>query len=82
MALEEKQYPVYKTYRELEGIERYAQEVENLCRRMEEEYHMPELDTFLAVKDMIYQQYRMSKEREKKAKKQRTPLPSANLPHQ
>lgn len=56
-----KKYPILAMYRSMPGIEKYFEQIDNLCKKVKVEFDLSELDTFLIVKDMVYCTYRKGK---------------------
>lgn len=58
-----KKYPILARYSSMKGMDKYQKETEKLCERVQMEFGLSELDSFLVVKDMIYCCYKKRKQK-------------------
>ena len=52
-----RKYPILATYQGLHGIRAYREQITALCGRCQEQLSLSEADTFLILKDLLYQEY-------------------------
>lgn len=53
-----RRYPILASYHALPGIAGFRKAVEELCKEVQTRYSISTLDTFLVVKDLVYQVYK------------------------
>lgn len=56
-----KKYPILASYQKVKGMDAYREKIDALHDDMKLEFDLSELDTFLVLKDMLYQKYRAVK---------------------
>ena len=56
-----KKYPILASYQGLTGIEVYRQKMSALHDALKSEFDFDDLDAFLVLKDILYQQYKATK---------------------
>lgn len=59
-------YPILKKYKEFEDVDLYRVKVKDIMKEFQEKYNLSAVDTVLAVKDILAEEYREMRAEEKK----------------
>lgn len=53
-----KQYPILSNYNNIEGVEKYANEINNMYDKFKDEFNLDDTNAVLILKDILYQKYK------------------------
>jgi transcriptional regulator with XRE-family HTH domain len=60
-----KKYPILASYQDMKGINTYSEKISELYDTFKNEFGFNDADTALVLKDILYQKYKMAKEKTK-----------------
>jgi transcriptional regulator with XRE-family HTH domain len=58
-----KKYPILASYQDMKGINTYSEKISELYDTFKNEFGFNDADTVLVLKDILYQKYKMAKEK-------------------
>lgn len=60
-----KKYPILASYQGMQGISTYCEKISNLYNEFKNEFNFNDQDTALVLKDILYQKYKIEKNKNK-----------------